>query len=433
MKRTFIAALLAAPLLLCASCKEESSGANGADDNGGPKEYPTAIPSTDRFPAVAWHGVRAEQATAERFLEAEQMGITLNYSRLRNLETALKALDEAAKTNVKLIVECDELYNDEKRADAVRTLMTHKALGGYFMDDEPAPQKFEDIARRMREIEAIDADHICYCNIFPTLTAETYLAWGMGGYTDYVRKYIRTCQPKFLSFDEYPVHTDRMDGTVGQILVKGTWYPTLETARTEALRWGLDLWAFMLTCPHTAYPQPTTDHLRLQAYSDLAYGAQVLQCFTYWVPEVADNDFWMYRNAPIAEDGTRTETYDLVKAMLDEVQNVAWIFRGATVEGVWHTRPGGTIPDMTTQLTDLPECVSQMTIRDGSQALVSVQSNHGYRFMMLQNTDVVNPMQCMIRLKEGVRRVNRDGSVTLASEDEEIQTIAPGDVRIYMW
>lgn len=430
MKRILISALLfATPLLLCAGCKDDNKG--GGDIT--PKEYPTVIPATDRFPAVAWHGVRHDFATPERFLEAQQMGITLNYSRLVNLETALKALDAAATTDVKLIVECEELYNDDKRADAVRTLMTHEALGGYFMEDEPAPDRFEDIGRRIREIEAIDPNHICYCNIFPTLTAETYQAWKMNGYTDYVRDFIRKAKPQFLSFDEYPVHTDRMDGTVGQILVKGTWYPTLETARNEARRNGLELWAFMLTCPHTAYPQPTMDHLRLQAYSDLAYGAQVLQCFTYWVPEVENNDFWQYRDAPITLDGTRTETYDLVKAMLDEVQQVAWIFRGATVESVFHSRPGGTIPDLTTQLTELPECVESLTLRNGSQALVSILANHGFRFMLLQNTDVSNKMQCMIRLKEGVRRVNRDGTVTLATEDEEIQTIAPGDVRIYMW
>ena len=84
-------------------------------------------------------------------------------------------------------------------------------------------------------------------------------------------------------------------------------------------------------------------------------------------------------------------------------------------------------------MTSLPECVETLTLRDGSQALVSILANHGFRFMLLQNTDVSNKMQCMIRLKEGVRRVNRDGTVTLATEDEEIQTIAPGDVRIYMW
>lgn len=426
MKRIFISALLcAAPLLVLCGCKDDNDS-QGAD--AGPKEYPTVIPSTDRFPAVAWHGVRHDFATPERFQEAQEMGITLNYSRLVNLQTALKALDAAAATDVKLIVECEELYADDKRADAVRTLMTHEALGGYFMEDEPAPQKFEDIGRRIREIEAIDPAHICYCNIFPTLTAETYQAWGMGGYVDYVRQFIRQAGPQFLSFDEYPVHTNGTD-----ILVKGTWYPTLETARNEARRNGLELWAFMLTCPHTAYPQPTMEHLRLQAYSDLAYGAQALQCFTYWVPEVENNDFWQYRNAPIALDGTRTETYDLVKAMLDEVQQVAWIFRGATVESIFHSRPGGTIPDLTTQLTELPECVETLTLRDGSQVLVSILNNHGFRFMLLQNTDVINKLQCMIRLKEGVRRVNRDGTVTLASEDEEIQTIAPGDVRIYMW
>ena len=55
-------------------------------------------------------------ASVERFREAEQMGITLNYSRMGNVETALKCLDYAAETGIKLIVECDELYTERANA-----------------------------------------------------------------------------------------------------------------------------------------------------------------------------------------------------------------------------------------------------------------------------------------------------------------------------
>ena len=35
---------------------------------------------------------------------------------------------------------------------------------------------------------------------------------------------------------------------------------------------------------HWKYPHPTLATLRLQMFSDLAYGAQGLQYFTYWTP-----------------------------------------------------------------------------------------------------------------------------------------------------
>lgn len=393
------------------------------------EQFIDRIPDTDRFPVVAWHGVRAEHATEERFKEAENMGITINYSRMGNVETALKALDEAARTNVKLIIECDELYNSSKRRDAVRALMNHPALEGYFCADEPRPDKFGEIATMMNEIRLLDTEHICYANLFPTGGPDHYAALGVKDYREYVQKYLDTCPATFLSFDKYPVVND---GT-GNIYVLAEWYQALEIASDEARKHGFDLWTFMLTCPHTSYPQPTVDHLRLQAYSNLAYGSQVLQCFTYWTPEVADPEFWNYRNAPIEEDGTRTETYDIVKSVLDEIQTVAWIFEDCTVEGVWHLAPEGTVPTETKELTEMPEMVEDISVADEEKALVSILKNHGYTFLLFQNTDVNNACRSYIKMKPGARCVMKDGSVVPAEDVNPMSILSPGDVRIYMW
>lgn len=429
MKNILIAALMA-PLLLCAGCEDDNNG------DGSGKTFPGQIPAAEKIPVVAWHGVRSSFASVERFKEAEAMGITLNYSRMQNTTTAMKMLDYAAQTNIKLIVEIDELYKDSEREAAVRRLMNHKALAGYFIDDEPEPSKFEGIATRIKEISAIDPHHICYCNIFPTLPNETYqTAWGKPagyGYADYAQEFISTCKPQFFSFDEYPIHEN---GT-GQILMKGTWFPTLEIARDEADKNNLELWAFLLTVPHTAYPQPTHDHLRMQAYSNLAYGAQVLQCFTYWTPTV-DNSVinWNYRNGPIEEDGTRSATYNVVKNLLEEVQTLAWIFRGCEVDRVMHLTPEVRGPEKTTPLLpkNMPEMAEQITIPKGESILVSVIKNHGYTFMAVVNTNINANANATIKMKEGVRIVDHTGKITLASAADPVQVITPGDIRIYMW
>lgn len=417
MKRVIIIAL-AIPLLMSASCSNESSS------NGGPdKTYPTQIPATERFPVIAWHGVRSSFASVDRFKEVEQMGVTIDYSRRQNVETALRILDLAAQTNVKLIVEIDEFYRDADRAAAVKALMGHKALAGYFMFDEPHPKDFAGVAKTMREIQAIDSKHICYCNILPNGLPEHYEILGVKDYTEYVTRYLNECPTTFLSFDKYPiVH----DGT--NIWVQDNFYEALEVTSREAVRHNMDLWAFLLTTPHGGYPQPTPAHLRLQGYSNLAYGVQVLQCFTYWTPDPSSGD---YHDGPIAADGTRTATYDLVKNYLDEVQKVAWIFRGCKVEGVWHL--GGKLPVATKPLTTLPAGAETITIDNTESALVSVFTNHGYTFMLVQNTNVVRSQRSYVKMKPGVQRIMRDGSVTPASEEQAVQTLEPGDVRIYMW
>ena len=330
MKQFLMTALLAGSLAAFTGCKD--------DDGGKSQNYPSQIPAAEKIPVVAWHGVRATHASVERVREAEQMGITLNYSRMGNVETALKCLDYAAETGIKLIVECDELYTESKRIDAVNRLKGHPALAGYFVMDEPHPTQFANMSKMMSDIQHVDRKHICYANIFPTGGPEHYATLGVKDYNEYIDRYMAEVpEITVLSFDKYPIIKDpNVADSPRQIL--GEWYQCLEIVRDRALRSGMDFWSFMLTVPHTSYPQPTVDDLRLQAYSNLAYGTQVLQCFTYWTPTVENPELWKYRNGPIAEDGTRTETYDIVKSVPGQQSNGRLPHRHPAAAG--HPRPG---------------------------------------------------------------------------------------------
>lgn len=417
MKHLLISVQLFGSLLLtgCESGDEKTS------------TYPTQIPQSEKIPIVAWHGVRSEYASVERFQEAEQMGITLNYSRNYDVETALECLDFAAQTGVKLIVECEELYNSDKRADAVKQLMRHPALAGYFVMDEPHPSQFANMSEMMADIQHVDQEHLCYANIFPTGGPEFYEALGVKDYEEYIDRYMTEVpQITFLSFDKYPI----VDLN-GQRAVMEEWYQCLEIVRDRALRSGMDFWSFMLTVPHSSYPQPTINDLRLQAYSNLAYGTQALQCFTYWTPTVENPELWNYRNAPIAEDGTRTETYDLVKSVLDEIQRFSWVFLDNRVTGVYHM--GEPLPLGTRTLKDFPEEISELSVIRESTACVSFFENHGYHFMMIVNTSINQECYLNIGTQSHVRRIHKDGSVRLASDDERTLSFDPGDMLLYMW
>ena len=91
-------------------------------------------------------------------------------------------------------------------------------------------------------------------------------------------------------FDMYPVLSFRLlkDGDFrlhGQrVFLKERWYETLETTSALARELDIPMYAFALVTAHRHYrgqdyPVPTMEHLRLQQYSNLAYGAQALQCF----------------------------------------------------------------------------------------------------------------------------------------------------------
>ena len=424
MKQFLMTALLAGSLAAFTGCKD--------DDGGKSQNYPSQIPAAEKIPVVAWHGVRASHASVERFREAEQMGITLNYSRMGNVETALKCLDYAAETGIKLIVECDELYTESKRIDAVNRLKGHPALAGYFVMDEPHPTQFANMSKMMSDIQHVDRKHICYTNIFPTGGPEHYEALGVKDYNEYIDRYMAEVpEITVLSFDKYPIIKDpNVADSPRQIL--GEWYQCLEIVRDRALRSGMDFWSFMLTVPHTSYPQPTVDDLRLQAYSNLAYGTQVLQCFTYWTPTVENPELWKYRNGPIAEDGTRTETYDIVKSVLDEIQKLSWVFLDNKVTGVYHI--GTPLPLDTRALDKLPAEITELSVgRETNTACISFFENHGYHFMMAVNTDINEKCYLNVGTQEHVRRIRKDGSVQPASNDQRTLTLDPGDMVLYMW
>ena len=76
-------------------------------------------------------------------------------------------------------------------------------------------------------------------------------------------------------------------------------------------------------------------------YTNLAYGAQCLQYFTYW------NSTGVKENGPVNPPGEKSPVYDIVREMNAEVQARAGVFVGATVEDVSHIGipwPEGTEP-----------------------------------------------------------------------------------------
>ena len=77
--------------------------------------------------------------------------------------------------------------------------------------------------------------------------------------------------------------------------------------------------------------------------------------------------------------------------------------------------------------------VEDISVADEEKALVSILKNHGYTFLLFQNTDVNNACRSYIKMKPGARCVMKDGSVVPAEDVNPMSILSPGDVRIYMW
>lgn len=282
----------------------------------------------------------------------------------------IQSLNIAQQVGIKLMVAGRQIMDfPAETAGAVRH---HPALFGYMLGDEPRMTDFDTYMHRYHAIRTADSTHLCYQNLFPYYGDELLETIGAASYEEYLRKFSEIPLPQ-ISFDFYPIW---------DYDIRPTWYYTLEAVRRESLRTGVPFWAFVLSTPHVGYPQPTLEMLRLQIYSNLAYGAQAIQYFTFRTPP--QDDTYDYHNGPITLEGKKTETYNIVRDMNRELREVIPIFDGCTVERVEHLLE---VPLGTERFNGAPRGLHRLKVVGTRGAVVSVLRQGDKRYLAVVNKD----------------------------------------------
>ena len=382
------------------------------------------------IPILAWGSIpHGENETLERYQELKEAGFDYTFTRwTASYDEVCRQLDLCAAVGVKAFVHCPELQ--ESPEETVSKLKDHPGLGGWFLRDEPENDAMEELGAWARRIESVDTVHPCYLNLLPSycFTPEEYETH-LHLFTE------RVALPQ-ISFDNYPVFYSDKDGDgQAEVHLNPLWYQNLEMVSAEARRAGVPFWAFALSTAHTniglaqfytptpAYPIPTIDHLRIQMYSNLAYGAQLLQYFSYWYGDAVNP-----LEAPISA-GRRTPDYERIRQMNEEIQCRAFVWAGCTVESVCHLAED-SIPMGTKPLIDLPAHFRKLEIEKG-RSLVSVIKNGQHRYVMLVNTSPVDECQMRVETDEKVQLVRRDGSRVRATLYDSLFILTPGDCAIF--
>ena len=369
-----------------------------------------------QIPIIAWIGVPQAQSTLERYQELSASGITLSYYPFTDANAVQAALDLAQKAGVKLIISCPELTRSPEAT--VQRFMNHPALAGYFLRDEPKKNDFPELGSLAKKINNIDGKHFCYVNLLPNYAAPNQ--YGASSYEDYLNDYLQAVPVQLISFDHYPIVG------LNKPTLRNNWYSNLETVSSASQRSGKPFWAFALTVAFDPYPVATLGALRLQVYSDLAYGAQGIEYFTYWT--VTNGGVNNFHNAPIARDGSKTNLYGEIKQVNSEIKSLSGVFLGAKVISVAHT--GRTIPPGTKPLTQLPSSIASLKT-DGVGAVVSVLKNNNSSYLVIVNRDFINPMTLTIKCNSGVSRIMKDGSSVSQNQNVNSIKVEPGDLIIY--
>jgi len=159
-----------------------------------------------------------------------------------------------------------------KLLDAKLVWSDHPATYGYWICDEPASDKFENIGKVVAYLRKHDPTKPAVVNLLPVLAVPDGDA--VKAYRANLKKFINTVKPDVLSYDFYP------------FMVKGDgvyYFLNLMLMREAAMKAGIPFINITQAIAHEnlGYRWPTEPEMRWLSYTTLAYGGQGLSWYIY--------------------------------------------------------------------------------------------------------------------------------------------------------
>ena len=369
------------------------------------------ITAEEEMPIIAYMGVPYNKTTEENFKVFSECGFNVSLYIYPDIGQMIKACDIAQKYGVKILGHCKDTHTHPRNAAAI--LKNVPGFFGYVLKDEPTSDEIGPLQKEMVQLEKTDSNHCFYINLHPYYNAGTLRHLKTRTSEEYL-DIASSTSCRQISFDYYPVTKDGLrDG----------WYHNLEIVRRQSLKTGKPFWGFVLSVPHYVYPQPTMGSLRLQAYSNLAYGAQAIQYFTYWTPE--PDGIYDYHDGPVDANGNKTKTYGLVQKMNRELRQVSKLFFGAKVISVCHI---GKIANGAKKQSTAPVNLRSLKVVSRRGAVISTFEKSGHSYVGIVNKDYQHDIELQVKVKNDIPR-----RITKELQEERVKpsyTIGAGDILI---
>ena len=180
------------------------------------------------------------------------------------------------------------------------------------------------------------------------------------------------------------------------------------------------MWGFCLAVAHDPTPS-ALQHLRIQAFSNLAYGAQAIQYFTYWTMK---SDTWNFHEGPVGLDGKPApSTPNRVKQVSQDRARLSLL--GSEVLSIGHTDPISA----GTRFNRRPRQVSAIRRRRRDLHLEKATANSSPSSTAASRG---LPLKVTLHALNGIDRVEKIGEVHPMTG--AIRTAGlPGDVFILSW
>ncbi len=333
-------------------------------------------------------------------------------------------LDLAAETGVKLAVYVEH-YGGEQLRDFINMIKDHPGLWGYQMFDEANADEFARMYKTRQFIRSIDPnpDHPFMVNVGGDGgTFGPYGSYHADNYGHYIERLVNEAHVDFISFDYYPCIED--------YVAEDDWFSSIQTVSDKAEKYGIPFWAYCCTCrfqdSYGLRCLPCVASLRLQDYTNLAYGAQGLEYFTW---DAAGDNMSDWPLSVEGEINPSNPTFEYLKFVNEEVQRRAYVFDGCDLQWValYKEAPEGIRLVDESKIPD--EIASVYSDRPLTMSLIENDGGRSEYFNIVSRTHLRStPLH--LRFKYPVQTVERDGSLKSLNPGDYDFTLDPGDILI---
>jgi hypothetical protein len=367
------------------------------------------VSDTNFFPIMPWNSPPNDPAVLKKIHEC---GFTLAGF------VPPSALDACASAGLKAIVSdarvsgydwaaVDESKARNNASNLVAQVENHAAVFGYYLRDEPTAAWFANLEKVASAIREFAPGKWPYINLFPDYADNSQL--GTTGYAEYLERFITTCHPKIISYDNYSLMDDGS--------IRNSYWTNLEAVRDACKKHRIQFWNIVLGVAHFSYREPTAADLRFEAYTTLAYGGRGLAYFTYFAPAVGN-----YRSAAIDQFGNETPTWHNLQNANLQVQKLGPTLLKLESDDVYHigdVPPHCNGPATNSLVSSLPGgnfLVGEFTHQDGS------------RYALIVNKDLAKSHPCLPQFRKPPHRLQHISPYTgsLTPFEGEYVWLAPG-------
>jgi hypothetical protein len=364
---------------------------------------------TNFFPIMAWNGTPKDPAALQKMREC---GLTIaGFAAPGTLDACraagLKAIVSDARTSGYDWASVDEAKARKNVAGLVAKVGRDPAVFGYYLRDEPGTGMFPGLAKVAGLIRELAPGKWPYINLFPDYANSEQL--GAPNYAEYLERFITTCHPSIISYDNYSLMDDGS--------VRESYWTNLEAVRAACQKHGIEFWNIVLSVAHFSYRELNAADLRFEVYTTLAYGGRGISYFTYFTSSTGN-----YRMAPIDQFGHQTPTWYFMQHANLQIQKLAPTLLQLRSDAVYHF---GQIPSG----ANGPPTNSLVSSVGGNNFLVGDFTHRdGSRYLMVVNKDLAKSHPCLPQFRKAPRRVQHVSaySGTLRPFEGEDVWLPPG-------